>query len=119
MTAESEGETKQDRRDRYQSLLSAVEKNCGGPQPVGMSRAALVTNRKHAGLSLGTINKTLRAALENNDLIRFSLPGSAVRRYAPADTGHIRDALEALADTDAPDKEQIGTLNATLANVDD
>lgn len=117
-SAEQSGHpTRQERRERYESVLRTVDLNTTPMQRPWVSEWAIVANRSQAGVPRDETRATLQAAVENGDLIRL---GSGRRcAYCRNEQATLERAVSEVGTTvDAP-SELLADLNAHLQELRD
>lgn len=107
--------TEPDREHRervYQGVFGAIDKT--GDERPGMSAHELYYNRcDQAGIRLPKVKRAIRAAVENDELIRVNGPDGKMR-YIPAEEETLRECVEWLAEADDPNREEIAKVNQAL-----
>lgn len=76
-------------RRRYRRLLAAIRHNTDPDSP-GMPQRELRTNRRYAGYAPGEIHSATKAALRNNDLVRWRDADGRLRYTAADDHACLR-----------------------------
>lgn len=101
---------RQERKAVYEGVLRAVERNTGGRQPAGIRLTTLLANRCRAGDDREQVEKAIRAARENGDLIRWA-DHEGRTRLARTDDDSLLEVIEQEAETENPDQGLIGWCN--------
>jgi hypothetical protein len=99
---------------RYNDILEVVRKTAD--ERPGISANELWQNRYHAGYDPRDVQSSVQAAVENNDLARFAIPGGDVR-YFIATEDNVREAIAWLVErTENTDRIQptVAHLNEQL-----
>lgn len=124
------------RRHRYRRLLALIHANCGDPQHVMITAQGPWTIVKHSNISVREAQSSLRAARENDHVVRcrdgsgkwrYALTGDAVDElpnreslpYGPDDVDAFRDIIETEAAAQDPDQDVIGWCNTRLQEIDE
>jgi hypothetical protein len=124
---------RKDRKDRYNETLRVVDYQTSGDQPTGVREEIVVANRVRAGYSPDGIHSTLRAAVDNGDLLRWT--GAEGRtRYAQPSAAAVRAILAAAgepvthesvvalieheADRADPNHDRVAAANQLLAELE-
>lgn len=114
----SEDNTAEDRRDRYESVLRAVEYQTGGPnspspQPAGARQSTVaVTLAAHGQWTPDGVRRSVRAAVENGDLFRW-LDGTQWR-LARTDADALREVIAEQNQRETPNTELIERVAAVM-----
>lgn len=106
-------EPDREHRERvYEGVLGAIE-HTGDERP-GMSAHELYYNRcDQANLPLKKVKRAIRAACENEELIRVHGHDGKMR-YIPTDEETLRECVEWLAEAEEPNREEIAKVNQAL-----
>jgi len=123
-----------ERRQRYQRVLSAIYHKTGDPQPV-MCRSTVLRRALANSLDEDAAVATLKAALENGDVIkwraggcrtRYGLTASGIEEldnyhkpiFDPADESALREVIEVETKKANPDRDVVGWVNRRLATLE-
>jgi len=120
---ESDTSRRQRSRERYGRVLEVVEHNTSGPdghQSAGMRSANLVCTLAgpHGEYDADAVRSTIRAAVENEDLVRWGTPRGRVY-YARRTEEGLLDVIREQAASERPDESLLGDANRALQEVRD
>lgn len=104
--------TDSDPRRVYERVLRIVQYNTGGPQPASVWRLSTVSIATNAGMDSNQVDKAVRAARDNGDLLAHDRDGHT--RLARTDTASVRSLLLEEADREPSDKALVGKCNRLL-----
>lgn len=117
-----EQETRADRRKRYESLLSFIDKNTATDpsdrrRPSVSRSAILVTMSAHADRDPETVKQTIQAATENDDVLRWR-GREGEPRLALVREADLRELQRVEGGREHPDGELIGRCHQLLAELE-
>lgn|GEM_PF-2540746 len=111
----SSEETRADRKDRYERVLRTVGLNTGGVQHPGCRPHEIrLTLCAHADLPVDGVNKAIRAAVENDDLFRWT-DASGKERLTLACKPDLRRVAKYWADHG--DQQRLEAVNQAIEQV--
>lgn len=102
------------RKETYERVCRIVAYNTGGPQPPMAALYSVKTIASHAGLDAGQVDRAIRAARENGDL----LVDPAGERVACCDGESLRAVIDAEVARAEPRPELIGACNRRLRDLE-
>lgn len=111
-------ESREQRKARYEELLRTVELNTGDPQPPGARRPQILGSLARAGHPTDKAKAALQAAVENEDLLRYTGPEGRTR-YALTTDEMLLAVIEAETTRPSPDQEIIAECNQLRFETDD
>lgn len=98
-----------DSKTRYERVLGAVRHNTGGSQPPLASERAIRTVCCSTGsLSVDGYERSLRAAVENDDLLEWN------GHLAIAESDALRAVIEAEVSCETPNRDLVARCNRLL-----
>lgn len=101
-------------KERYEKVLDFVRLNTGGPNqqlPAFMSGDALWRKLSNSELTQGEGDKAIKAALQNDDLLRYD------GGYAVVEEESLQAIIETEAQSEDPNKALIGKCNTLLSDL--
>jgi len=133
---DADQESRADRKERYQSVLSAIYHNTGDPNPPLIRASVLWTTVRHSNIRVADAERSLRAAREHDEVIRWrdgeghwryglnddgigELPHYDAPIFGPDDEQALRDIIETEVQSADVDEEIVGWANRRLAAIDD
>lgn len=116
-------ETHADRRERYERVLSAIAHNSSADpdnpmRPSVAEATVLVVLAYHADYDPDGVKRTIEAADQNGDVVRFH-DGNNQPRLCLVDEKHLRALQAREGGRDDPDAELIGRCHRLLHELED
>ncbi|MFW5903724.1 MAG: hypothetical protein ACOCS7_03195 [Halolamina sp.] len=118
---QQEQEDRETRRRRYETLLSVIEHNTA-TDPEDPRRPSIapetikVTMVVHGGYETDGVESTIRAAIENGDVMQFR-DHEGSQRLVLAREGYLKALQRREGESDTPDPELIGRCHRRLAEL--
>lgn len=106
-------------KERYQALLRAVEYNTGGPNSVSPQPPAAAKHSIYGTLCRGRyepdgVDKSLRAAISNGDLLRVEVDGTT--RLARTSEDALRELAVWAAEREDPNRDVVAKANRAMGD---
>lgn len=105
-----------ERKRRYEEVVRVVELQTSGDLLPWVRECHVTLNRYHAGYDPDAIHRTLQAAVENGDVVRWTREGNTV--YTPRTEAALRRVIEREVKTvGEPNRQLVAFCNEHIADL--
>lgn len=108
--------TREERRERYESVLRVVDHQSSETQLPWVRKPAITSNRSHANVDWSDVDAALQAAVENNDLLTWR-DRERYHVYCLCREDKIRRAATVVAERERINQKLLAWLQTQLINL--